>query len=84
MTFEQRPEEKEPAVRYLGERHSRWWALLLLSRSVTADPRDCSLPGSFVHGVYQARVLEWGAIAFSARWREGQVKRLEGEQAWQV
>ena len=26
---------------------------------------DCSLPGSSVHGIYQARVLEWGAIAFS-------------------
>ena len=26
---------------------------------------DCSLPGSSVHGVFQARVLEWGAIAFS-------------------
>ena len=29
-----------------------------------SDPRDCSLPGSFVHGVFQARVLEWVAIAF--------------------
>ena len=29
------------------------------------DPLDCSLPGSSVHGVFQARVLEWGAIAFS-------------------
>ena len=29
------------------------------------DPMDCSLPGSFVHGIFQARVLEWGAIAFS-------------------
>ena len=29
------------------------------------DPRDCSLPGSSVHGIFQARVLEWGAIAFS-------------------
>ena len=28
-------------------------------------PMDCSLPGSSVHGVFQARVLEWGAIAFS-------------------
>jgi len=28
------------------------------------DPMDCSLPGSFVHGIFQARVLEWGAIAF--------------------
>ena len=28
-------------------------------------PLDCSLPGSSVHGILQARVLEWGAIAFS-------------------
>ena len=27
------------------------------------DPVDCSLPGSSVHGILQARVLEWGAIA---------------------
>ena len=30
-----------------------------------SNPRDCSLPGSSVHGIFQARVLEWGAIAFS-------------------
>ena len=29
------------------------------------DPMDCGLPGSSVHGIFQARVLEWGAIAFS-------------------
>ena len=29
------------------------------------DPMDRSLPGSSVHGIFQARVLEWGAIAFS-------------------
>ena len=29
------------------------------------DPMDCSPPGSSVHGTFQARVLEWGAIAFS-------------------
>ena len=29
------------------------------------DPIDCSLPGSSVHGIFQARVLQWGAIAFS-------------------
>jgi len=29
------------------------------------DPKDCSLPGSSIHGIFQARVLEWGAIAFS-------------------
>ena len=30
-----------------------------------SDPMDCSPPGSFIHGIFQARVLEWGAIAFS-------------------
>ena len=29
------------------------------------DPMDCSPPGSSVHGIFQAKVLEWGAIAFS-------------------
>ena len=46
------------------------------------NPMDCSLPGSSVHGIFQARVLEWGAIAFSdhtilyqfSRW-ENQVLR---------
>ena len=31
-----------------------------------SDPTDCSLPGSSAHGIFQARVLEWGAIAFSS------------------
>ena len=35
------------------------------SCSTLSDPMDCSLPGSSVHGIFQARVLEWGAIAFS-------------------
>ena len=29
-----------------------------------SDSMDCSLPGSSIHGIFQARVLEWGAIAF--------------------
>ena len=36
-----------------------------LSCPTLTDPMDCSLPGSSVHGIFQARVLEWGAIAFS-------------------
>ena len=32
-----------------------------------SDPTDCRLPGSSVHGIFQARVLEWGAIAFSEK-----------------
>jgi len=31
-----------------------------------SDPMDCSLPGFSAYGIFQARVLEWGAIAFSA------------------
>ena len=36
-----------------------------------SDAMDCSLPGSPIHGIFQARVLDWGAIAFS------------GEKTWQ-
>ena len=35
------------------------------SRPTLSDPLDCSLPGSCVHGIFQARVLEWVAISFS-------------------
>ena len=37
-----------------------------------SDPMDCSLPGSSIHGIFQATVLEWGAIAFSIK--EMQIK----------
>ena len=37
----------------------------LQSCPTLCDPRDGSPPGSSVHGIFQARVLEWGAIAFS-------------------
>ena len=37
--------------------------------STLSNPMDCSLPGSSIHGIFQARVLEWGTIAFSvAQW----------------
>ena len=41
-----------------------------------SDPMNCSLPGSSVHGIFQARVLEWGAIAFSEReaYKESKLK----------
>jgi len=35
------------------------------------DPMDCSPPGSSIHGIFQARVLEWGAIAFSISLKQG-------------
>ena len=36
------------------------------SCATLSDPMDCSPPGSSVHGIFQARVLEWVAIAFSS------------------
>ena len=38
------------------------------------DPMDCSLPGSSVHEIFQARVLQWGAIAFSDNYIKGMYK----------
>ena len=38
-----------------------------------SDPMDCGPPGSSIHGIFQARVLEWGAIAFSMCWARGQL-----------
>ena len=39
-----------------------------------SDSMDCSLPGSSIHGIFQARVLEWGAIAFSRKAEEPEIK----------
>ena len=38
--------------------------ICIVAQSCLCDPMDCSLPGSFVHGILQARVLEWVAISF--------------------
>ena len=35
-----------------------------------SDPMDCSPPGSSIHAIFQARVLEWGAIAFSDKTKQ--------------
>ena len=39
-----------------------------------SDPMDYSLPGSSAHGIFQARVLEWGASAFSTKYQKSQQK----------
>ena len=46
------------------------------------DPMDCSLPGSSIRGLFQARVLEWGAIAFSRIQYEETT--IQGCRAWFV
>ena len=43
----------------------KWSEVAQLSTTI-CDPMDCSLSGFAFHGVFQARVLEWGAIAFSS------------------
>ena len=44
------------------------------------DPMDCSLPGSSVHGIFQARVLEWAAIAFSGY----QLYVISNQKPWNI
>ena len=45
---------------------SRWWWCLVAKLCLTlCNPKDCSLPGFSVHGISQARILEWVAISFS-------------------
>ena len=46
-------------------KYSMKWSEVTQSCLTLCDPMDSSLPGSFVHGIFQARVLEWGAISFS-------------------
>jgi len=45
-----------------------------LTLSDLSDPMDCSLPGSSIHGIFQARILEWGTIAFSNRFNATPLK----------
>ena len=49
-----------------------------------SDPMDCSLPGSSVHGIFQARVLEWGAIAFSSTVYSTKQKSFSSEKPSKV
>ena len=49
-----------------------------------SDPMDCSLPGSSIHGIFQARVLEWGAISFSASRCYNTKKRKNIAQSYQT
>ena len=46
-----------------------------------SDPMDCSLPGSSIHGILQARILEWDAIAFSGIFTEPKLILLAPRQA---
>ena len=49
----------------LGKESEVKWSGVTQSCLTLFDPVDCSLPGSSLHGILQARVLEWGASSFS-------------------
>ena len=62
-----RREWKTTSVFLPWEPHAAAAAKSLQSCLTLSDLMDCSLPGSSIHGIFQARVLEWGAIVFSMR-----------------
>ena len=47
-----------------------------------SNPMDCSLPGSSIHGIFQARVLEWAATAFSAQGRQCVLNEKQQHHTW--
>ena len=52
-----------------------------------SNPTDCSLPGSSIHGIFKARVLEWGAIAFSKggnRRKERYDSKIARVRVWDI
>ena len=59
----------------MGMSTACWLSELFLT---LRDPMDCSLPGSSIHGIFQARVLEWVAITFS------DVFRLVASHTWNI
>jgi len=57
--------QKGPVSQLMSQVPSAVAAKSLQSCPTLSDPMDCSLPGSSIHGIFRATVLEWGAIAFS-------------------
>ena len=47
-----------------------------------SDPTGCSLPDPSIHGIFQAKVLEWGVIAFSDTYMEDHTIRMHNSDSW--
>ena len=60
-------EFQENIIAYIKDLSSVQFSSVAQSCPTLCDPMDCSLPGSSAHGIFQARVLDWGAIAFSVK-----------------
>ena len=69
-------------ILYMWQIYSQFSSEVAQSCPTFCDPMDCSLPGSSVHGIFQARVLEWVAISFSkgSSWPRDwtQISRIAG------
>ena len=52
--------------------------------SDSCNPVECSLPGSSVHGISQARILEWGAVSFTAAFQCNVVVALQCKLCWSI
>ena len=67
---------KYPEVKLLCHRIKWKWSEVAQLCVTLCDPMDCSLPGSSIHGIFQARVLEWVAITFSreSSWSSNQTQ----------
>ena len=71
------------AVQIFSKVNSKRWSEVAQSCLTLCDPVDCSLSGSSIHGIFQTRILEWGAISFSrgSSWPRDwtQVSRIAGK-----
>ena len=55
------------SMHILSQTQIGYWSEVAQSCPILCDPRDCSLTGSSIHGIFQTRILEWVAISFSRR-----------------
>ena len=55
----------EISVKYMNDNRKCHLCVCVQSHPTLYESMDCSLPGSYVHGIFQARILEWVAISFS-------------------
>ena len=64
----EQPSDPSKSSIHHGDHYEEWvgkWSEVVQSCLTLCDPTDCSLPGSSVYGIFQARALEWAAISFS-------------------
>ena len=73
---------KDPAIPILGRNMENKVKVKSFSCVQLCDTMDCSPPGSSIHGIFQASILEWVAVSFSRGsfqpWDRTQVSRIEG------